>query len=94
MAEEESCPRGISAEDSSGGHSEEERSETSTDEHAGLRTTDRSKVAAEKRLFEQKVEREVDRRVHALGVREQTHDTCSELAGAPTERARGTGTKP
>ena len=57
------------------------------DEKEERRTTGKSKMAAEKRLFEQEeVATEVGMRMNALGVRRRTNIACSELAGAPTER--------
>lgn len=38
-------------------------------------------------MFEQEVEREVDRKIHVFGLRGKTYDACSELAGAPAECA-------
>ena len=71
---------------------EEESPETNRSESAELRTTDRSKVAVDRRLLkhevEREVEREVGRRVHASRKGGRTLDTWSEVAGAPT-RARG-----
>ena len=88
VVEEESGRRGISAEDnraSGGGESGE-----NTSESAELRTTDKSKMAAEKRLFEQEVEREVNRRMHALGDEPTMH---AVILQAHLQSARGTETK-
>ena len=62
----------------------------STGESGGFPTTDRAKVVAEKRAFEQTVNKEVERRMHALGLGGQTHDTCGE-AHAQSTRDTGSG---
>ena len=53
----------------------------------GFPSTDRGKAAAEKREFEQKVKKEVERRMHALRLGGHTHDIYGDIAGAPTELA-------
>ena len=57
------------------------------EERGGFITTDRGKVAAATWASEPKGDKDVETRTHALGLGGQTHDTCDELSGAPTERA-------
>ena len=57
------------------------------DESGGFITTDRGKVAAATWASEPKGDKDVETRMHALELGGQTHDTCDELSGAPTERA-------
>lgn len=87
VAEYDIRRRGDSTEASSGGHRKKENPEANEGENGKSRPSDRSKMAAKKRFFSQKVEREVNRRMQAVGVRGQHHVSCSELAGAHTERA-------
>ena len=65
----------------------EESGNKNTGDKEERKTTDGGKTTAQKNLFGQEVEREVGRRMHALGVRGRSHVACSELAGAATERA-------
>ena len=58
-----------------------------TDENGGSPITDRGKVAADKWASEPKGDKEVETRMHALGLGGQTHDKCGKLPGAPTEPA-------
>ena len=45
------------------------------------------KAAALKQAIEREAEREVERRMHDLGLAGRSHDKHGELAGARTERA-------